>query len=199
MWLGLALDGTAGPSAALEEYERARRLDPLHPTIANNLANMNTTGYKRTQLGFEDLMYLKLPAACRGLVGVQRRLAQLHCPVRRQQCVRRPGHWVLVNPHVGAKEPGDEVVLPGVRARGHHHGTGAGSRERGEVGGRLPDAESPVFGGLGLADEDRLIELMIALAIYAVGALILTILYKVAVTVRKREPEAEWAERARAK
>jgi molybdopterin-containing oxidoreductase family membrane subunit len=38
------------------------------------------------------------------------------------------------------------------------------------------------------------IELGIALGVYGVGALILTILYKVAVTVRKREPEAAWAE-----
>jgi hypothetical protein len=37
---------------------------------------------------------------------------------------------------------------------------------------------------------------MIGLAIYAIGALILTVLYKVAVTVRKREPEAAWAEKA---
>jgi Ni/Fe-hydrogenase subunit HybB-like protein len=39
-------------------------------------------------------------------------------------------------------------------------------------------------------------EIMIGLAIYAIGALILTVLYKVAVTVRKREPEAAWAEKA---
>jgi len=29
-------------------------------TIANNLANINTNGFKRTQLDFQDLMYLKL-------------------------------------------------------------------------------------------------------------------------------------------
>ncbi len=41
-----------------------------------------------------------------------------------------------------------------------------------------------------------MIEILIGLAIYASGALILTVLYKVAVTVRKREPEAAWAEKA---
>jgi flagellar basal-body rod protein FlgG len=34
-------------------------------TIANNLANMNTTGFKRTQVDFRDLMYLKLQEAGR--------------------------------------------------------------------------------------------------------------------------------------
>ncbi len=29
-------------------------------TIANNLANINTTGFKRTQVDFQDLMYVKL-------------------------------------------------------------------------------------------------------------------------------------------
>ena len=29
-------------------------------TIANNLANMNTNGFKRSQVDFQDLMYLKL-------------------------------------------------------------------------------------------------------------------------------------------
>lgn len=29
-------------------------------TIANNLANINTTGFKRTQLDFQDLMYVKM-------------------------------------------------------------------------------------------------------------------------------------------
>jgi molybdopterin-containing oxidoreductase family membrane subunit len=38
------------------------------------------------------------------------------------------------------------------------------------------------------------VELGISLGIYAMGALILTGLYKVAVTVRLREPEAAWAE-----
>ena len=37
---------------------------------------------------------------------------------------------------------------------------------------------------------------MIGLGIYAIGALILTVLYKVAVTIRHREPEAAWAEKA---
>ncbi|MEN8148195.1 MAG: sulfate reduction electron transfer complex DsrMKJOP subunit DsrP [Planctomycetota bacterium] len=37
-------------------------------------------------------------------------------------------------------------------------------------------------------------ELGISIGIYGLGALILTILYKVAVTVRRREPEAAWAE-----
>jgi len=37
-------------------------------------------------------------------------------------------------------------------------------------------------------------ELGISLGIYGLGALILTVLYKVAVTVRLREPEAAWAE-----
>jgi flagellar basal-body rod protein FlgG len=31
--------------------------------IANNLANMNTTGFKRSQVGFQDLMYVKLREA----------------------------------------------------------------------------------------------------------------------------------------
>jgi molybdopterin-containing oxidoreductase family membrane subunit len=39
-----------------------------------------------------------------------------------------------------------------------------------------------------------LIEFGISIGVYAVGALILTVLYKVAVTVRLREPEAAWAE-----
>jgi len=38
------------------------------------------------------------------------------------------------------------------------------------------------------------IELGISLGVYGLGAMILTILYKVAVTVRQREPEAAWAE-----
>ncbi|MBS3734234.1 MAG: flagellar basal-body rod protein FlgG [Phycisphaerae bacterium] len=33
--------------------------------IANNLANINTTGYKRAQVDFQDLMYLKLAEAGR--------------------------------------------------------------------------------------------------------------------------------------
>jgi len=37
-------------------------------------------------------------------------------------------------------------------------------------------------------------ELMVSLGVYSIGALILSVLYKVAVTVRKREPEAAWAE-----
>ncbi|MHC4472867.1 MAG: sulfate reduction electron transfer complex DsrMKJOP subunit DsrP [Planctomycetota bacterium] len=37
-------------------------------------------------------------------------------------------------------------------------------------------------------------EVLITLSIYATGVLILTVLYKVAVTVRAREPEAAWAE-----
>jgi flagellar basal-body rod protein FlgG len=32
-------------------------------TIANNIANMNTTGFKRSQVGFQDLMYVKLQEA----------------------------------------------------------------------------------------------------------------------------------------
>jgi flagellar basal-body rod protein FlgG len=32
-------------------------------TIANNLANMNTTGFKRSQVDFQDLMYVKLREA----------------------------------------------------------------------------------------------------------------------------------------
>ncbi|MEW6743543.1 MAG: sulfate reduction electron transfer complex DsrMKJOP subunit DsrP [Planctomycetota bacterium] len=39
-----------------------------------------------------------------------------------------------------------------------------------------------------------LTELMITVGIYATGALVLTMLYKIAVTVRLREPEAAWAE-----
>ncbi len=34
-------------------------------TIANNLANMNTVGFKRSQVDFQDLMYLKLQEAGR--------------------------------------------------------------------------------------------------------------------------------------
>ncbi|MHC4524398.1 MAG: flagellar basal-body rod protein FlgG [Planctomycetota bacterium] len=34
-------------------------------TIANNLANVNTNGYKRTQLNFQDLLYVKLQEAGR--------------------------------------------------------------------------------------------------------------------------------------
>lgn len=34
-------------------------------TIANNLANINTVGYKRTQVDFRDLMYIKLQEAGR--------------------------------------------------------------------------------------------------------------------------------------
>ena len=34
-------------------------------TIANDLANMNTTGFKRTQVDFRDLMYVKLQEAGR--------------------------------------------------------------------------------------------------------------------------------------
>ena len=34
--------------------------------------------------------------------------------------------------------------------------------------------------------------LLIALGVYAIGALILTVLYKIAVTARRREPEAAW-------
>ena len=37
-------------------------------------------------------------------------------------------------------------------------------------------------------------ELLVSLGVYSIGALILSVLYKVAVTVRKREPEAAWAE-----
>jgi molybdopterin-containing oxidoreductase family membrane subunit len=37
-------------------------------------------------------------------------------------------------------------------------------------------------------------ELLVALGIYSLGALILTVLYKIAITVRLREPEASWAE-----
>ena len=32
-------------------------------TIANNLANINTVGFKRSQVDFQDLMYLKLQEA----------------------------------------------------------------------------------------------------------------------------------------
>jgi molybdopterin-containing oxidoreductase family membrane subunit len=39
-----------------------------------------------------------------------------------------------------------------------------------------------------------LMEVLITLGVYAIGILILTVLYKVAVTVRAREPEAAWAE-----
>ena len=42
-------------------------------TIANNLANINTTGFKRSQVDFQDLMYMKLQEAGRevsaGVVG----------------------------------------------------------------------------------------------------------------------------------
>ena len=31
--------------------------------IANNLANINTTGFKRSQINFQDLLYLKLSQA----------------------------------------------------------------------------------------------------------------------------------------
>ena len=34
-------------------------------TIANNLANVNTNGFKRTQVNFQDLLYLKLREADR--------------------------------------------------------------------------------------------------------------------------------------
>ena len=34
-------------------------------TIANNLANINTTGFKRTSVSFQDLLYLKLREASR--------------------------------------------------------------------------------------------------------------------------------------
>jgi flagellar hook-basal body protein len=34
-------------------------------SIANNLANMNTNGYKRAQVNFQDLLYLKLREAGR--------------------------------------------------------------------------------------------------------------------------------------
>ncbi|MHC4855297.1 MAG: flagellar basal body protein, partial [Planctomycetota bacterium] len=34
-------------------------------TIANNLANVNTNGYKRTQVNFQDLLYVKLQEAGR--------------------------------------------------------------------------------------------------------------------------------------
>ena len=30
--------------------------------IANNLANVNTTGYKRSKIEFQDILYQKLPA-----------------------------------------------------------------------------------------------------------------------------------------
>jgi molybdopterin-containing oxidoreductase family membrane subunit len=40
-------------------------------------------------------------------------------------------------------------------------------------------------------------ELMIALGVYGIGALVLTVLYKIGVTVRLREPEAAWAEEAK--
>ena len=35
--------------------------------IANNLANINTTGFKRAQVDFADLMYLQLKAPGREL------------------------------------------------------------------------------------------------------------------------------------
>ena len=38
MWLGLALMKNKGPRAALDEYERALRLDTLHPVINHNVA-----------------------------------------------------------------------------------------------------------------------------------------------------------------
>lgn len=39
MWLGLALQKSVGPRAALEEYERALRVDVFHPVINHNVAN----------------------------------------------------------------------------------------------------------------------------------------------------------------
>jgi TolB-like protein/tetratricopeptide (TPR) repeat protein len=38
MWLGLVLDQTTGPLASMEEYRRARQVDPLHPVVNRNLA-----------------------------------------------------------------------------------------------------------------------------------------------------------------
>lgn len=38
MWLGLVLDGSAGPAESMEEFRRARQLDPLHPVVIRNLA-----------------------------------------------------------------------------------------------------------------------------------------------------------------
>ena len=46
MWLGLALLENVGPRAALDEYERALRLDVFHPTINQNVAYTRaTTGH----------------------------------------------------------------------------------------------------------------------------------------------------------
>ena len=36
-------------------------------SIANNLANINTNGYKRAQVNFQDLLYLKIREAGREL------------------------------------------------------------------------------------------------------------------------------------
>jgi TolB-like protein/tetratricopeptide (TPR) repeat protein len=43
MWLGLALQENVGPRAALDEYERALRLDVFHPTINQNVAHTRAT------------------------------------------------------------------------------------------------------------------------------------------------------------
>jgi len=45
MWLGLALDWSEGPNAALAEFSRAMELDPLHPVIRQNMAKtLGATG-----------------------------------------------------------------------------------------------------------------------------------------------------------
>ena len=40
-------------------------------TVANNLANVNTTGFKRSRIGFEDLLYQTVSAAGNGTEGTR--------------------------------------------------------------------------------------------------------------------------------
>ena len=58
MWLGLVLGRRVGPSAALNEYERALSLDPLHPVIHQNVATTRADvgEFEQAKAGLETLI-----------------------------------------------------------------------------------------------------------------------------------------------
>jgi tetratricopeptide (TPR) repeat protein len=58
MWLGLALRENVGPRAALDEYERALRLDVFHPTINQNVAytRASTGHFEQAVSGLRNLI-----------------------------------------------------------------------------------------------------------------------------------------------
>lgn len=58
MWLGLVLSRRIGPDAALNEYERALSLDPLHPVIHQNVATTrgDVGEFEEARAGLENLI-----------------------------------------------------------------------------------------------------------------------------------------------